>query len=164
MVTGIPINAQEIGASTGPGTIPVVVLAGLSMTHFIDRAHRARSPVSGLAYLAASLMGIAVLCQPSLASAAGRKAGGDTALSAVRGPSFVRRELPEPGLSAGGPVVLRGTRPTRPNAGQPRQGEAGEGYTAPGNEAFQPGPLCGSGWDAEYDFSGLNGTYFPAPQ
>jgi hypothetical protein len=62
-------------------------------------------------------------------------------------------------------VVLRGTLPTRPDAGQPPpdQSSCGE-YAAPGDEGFQPGPLYGSGWDTQFDYSGLSGTYFPAPQ
>jgi hypothetical protein len=73
-------------------------------------------------------------------------------------------------------VVLRGTRPPRPNASQssPDDGYAGannalqqgpsDPYQQRQNNTFQQVPLYGSGWDARYDFSGLSGTYFPAPQ
>jgi hypothetical protein len=73
----------------------------------------------------------------------------------------------------------RGTRPPRPNTSQFSPGDGGGGYAGSNNalqqgpsdpyqqrqnNTFQQVPLYGSGWDARYDFSGLSGTYFPAPQ
>jgi len=128
------------------------------------RAHRAGSAIRRLACLAAVLLGLAVLSRPNLADAAARKDRGEVALSAARGPALDRGEPAK--QSASGPVVvLRGTLPTRPSAGPPPAGESGgDEYAAPGNDAFQPGPLYGSDWDTRFDYSGLSGTYFPVPQ
>jgi len=128
------------------------------------RPYGARFPIRRLAWLAAVLLGFALLSRPTLADAAGRKDRGEVALSAARGPALDRGEPAK--RSAGGPVVvLRGTLPTRPSAGPPPAGESGgDEYAAPGNDAFQPGPLYGSDWDTRFDYSGLSGTYFPVPQ
>jgi len=75
--------------------------------------------------------------------------------------------------------MLHGTHPPRPNDSQLSPGDGGRGYAGSNNalqlspsdpyqqrqnNTFQQVPLYGSGWDARYDFSGLSGTYFPAPQ
>jgi hypothetical protein len=140
------------------------------------RTYTARSRVRRLACLIAILLGIAILSQPNLATANG-KGRGDTALPLMRGPGSGRSELSE--MPAGGSVVLRGTRPPRPNASQPFPGDGGEGYAVANNgiqqgpsnpyqqgqnNTFQQVPLYGSGWDSRYDFSGLSGTYFPVPR
>jgi hypothetical protein len=109
-------------------------------------------------------LGLAMPSRPSLAEAAAGQGHGDTALSAVRGPNFDRREVAKRSVS-GRVVVLRGTLPTSPSGGLPPPGESGgANYAAPGDETFQPGPLYGSGWDTQFDYSGLSGTYFPVPQ
>jgi hypothetical protein len=129
------------------------------------RAHRARFPIRGLARLTILFLGLAMLSRPGLADAAAAgKGGGRTTLSAMHGPGLDRREVAQ--QSASGPVVvLRGTLPTRPSDGPPPPGESGgDNYAAPGDETFQPGPLYGSGWDTQFDYSGLSGTYFPVPQ
>jgi len=138
------------------------------------RAHRACSRISGLACLTAVLGGVALLSQPNLADAADGQRGGATALSVMRGQGPDRSDLSE--VPAGGLVVLRGTRPPRPNASQfsPDDGYAGannalqQGPSDPfqqrQNNTFQQAPLYGWGWDGRYDFSGLSGTYFPVPQ
>jgi hypothetical protein len=123
------------------------------------RAHRARFQISGLA---AVLLGLAMLSGQNVADAAAGRGRGDTALAAVHGQSTDGREPAK--RPASQTVVLRGTLPTRPDAGQPPPGESGEEYAAPGDETFQPGPLYGSGWDTRFDYSGLSGTYFPVPQ
>ena len=124
-----------------------------------EGADRHRSRTNGLAWLAAVLLGLAVLSQQTpRASAAEPEAGANAALSAVRRSSLDRREPAE----QGGPVVLRGTRPATPNAGLPFPVGSGGDYAPPGNEAFQPVPLYGSGWDTQYDFDGLR--YVPTPQ
>lgn len=143
------------------------------------RASRVQSRISRLACRTAVLLGIAMLAHPNLVIAADGKAGGDAVSSVVRGPSFDRRELPEPEPSTGSAVLLRGTRPSKPNASQLPPAEAGAGY-AGANNAFQEGPsnpywqrqnntfqqspLSGSGWDTRYDYGGLSGTYFLVPQ
>jgi len=141
------------------------------------RAHRACSRISGLTCFTVVLLGIAVLSQPNLADAADGKGRGATALSVTPGPGPDRSDLSE--VPVGGPVVLRGTRPAKPNASPASAGEIGEGYAGANtalqqgpsdpfqqrqNNTFQQIPLYGSGWDGRYDFSGLSGTYFPAPQ
>ena len=135
------------------------------MTDFIANENEARwgperrsSRINGLARLAAVLLGIAVLAQQTRASAAEPKAAPDVALSAVRDSSLDQREPAE----QGGPVVLRGSRPVPPGAGLPFSAGSGGDYAPPGNEAFQPAPLYGSGWDTQYDFDGLR--YVPTPQ
>jgi len=128
------------------------------------RPYGARFPIRRLAWLAAVLLGFALLSRPTLADAAAAKDRGEAALSAARGPNLDRGEPAK--QSASGPVVvLRGTLPTRPSAGPPPAGESGDdGYAAPGYDSFQPGPLYGPGWDTQFDYSGLSGTYFPVPQ
>jgi hypothetical protein len=121
----------------------------------------AGSRISGLGYLAAGLVA-AMLCQPSLASAADRSASGDIALPVVRGPSLDRPEAPE--VSPGGTLVLRGTRPVSPIAGNPNAGQpypAASGTDAPAN-----GP-AGSlnttpGWDRRFDTGGLDTSAAPS--
>jgi hypothetical protein len=115
-----------------------------------------------------------LLSQLNLADAADGKRGGDTALSVMRGQGPDRSDLSE--VPAGGSVVLRGTRPPRPNASQfsPDDGYAGannalqqgpgDPYQQRQNNTFLQAPLYGWGWDGRYDFSGLSGTYFPVPQ
>jgi hypothetical protein len=109
---------------------------------------------------------MAMLSQPGLASAADRKARGDTALSVVRGPSVDQRELPE--LSPGGTVVLRGSRPVSPNAGNPNAGNstAGQPYPAASEAAAAPaGPAAplnaAPGWDRQFDMGGLDTSAAP---
>jgi hypothetical protein len=125
----------------------------------VSRAIAARSWITGLGYLAAGLM-MAMLSQPGLASAADRKARGDTALSVVRGPSVDQRELPE--LSPG-TVVLRGSRPVSPNAGN---STAGQPYPAASEaEAAAAGPAgplnAAPGWDRQFDMGGLDTSAAP---
>ena len=129
------------------------------------RAHRTRSQISGLACFTA-LLGIAMLSPLNVANAADGRGGGDTALSVMRGPGPDQSDL--------GSVVLRGTRPPRPNASQPSLGEGGGNarinnafqqgpsnpYDQRQNNTFQQGPLSGSGWDTRFDYGGLCGTYF----
>jgi hypothetical protein len=124
----------------------------------VDRAHRTGCPINRLACLAAILLGLATLTQPNLAAAAAGKGRGDTALPAARGPSSDGREPAR--RPASETVVLRGTLPTRPDAGPPPPGDSGDEYAAPDNEAFQPERPYGSGWDLQYDYSGLSGTYW----
>jgi hypothetical protein len=127
------------------------------------RPYGARFPIRRLAWLAAVLLGLAMLSRPTLADAAARKDRGEAALSAVHNPSFEGHERAK--RPASGPVVvLRGTLPERPRVGPPPPGENGDEYSAPGNDAFQPGPLYGSDWDTRFDYGGLSGTYFPVPQ
>jgi hypothetical protein len=128
------------------------------------RPYGARFPIRRLAWLAGVLLGFALLSRPTLADAAAAKDRGEAALSAARGPNLDRRERAKRSVS--GPVaVLRGTLPIRPRVGPPPPGENGDDeYAAPGNDAFQPGPLYGSDWDTRFDYGGLSGTYFPVPQ
>jgi hypothetical protein len=131
-----------------------------------NRAQRASARISGLAFITAVLLGIAIIPQPNLADAADGKGGDATALSVMRGPGS---DLP-----AGGSVVLRGTRPSQPSPGEAGEGNAATNsafqqgpsnpYQQRQNNTFQQGPLYGSGWDTRYDYRGLNGTYFPVPQ
>ena len=132
-----------------------------------SRANTARCRITGLGYLAAGLM-VAMLSQPGFASAADRKARGDTALSVVRGPSVDQRELPE--LSPGGTVVLRGSRSVSPNAGNPNAGNstAGQRYPAASEAdaaaaaAGPAGPLnAAPGWDRQFDMGGLDTSAAP---
>lgn len=64
--------------------------------------------------------------------------------------------------SAGGPVIIRGTRPEVPNVGRAALANAGGatpategafGFSA--NFGFQP-VLGGNGWDARYDYRGFD--------
>jgi hypothetical protein len=136
------------------------------------RAHGTRRSISGLVFLTVVLLSTAVLSQPNLADAADGKHGGATALSVMSGPGSDRSDFSE--VPVGGPVVLRGTRPAKPNTSPASPGEIGEGYaganTAPQqgsgdpyqqrqNNTFLQAPLYGWGWDGRYDFSGLNGVY-----
>jgi hypothetical protein len=121
----------------------------------------AGSRISGLGYLAAGLLA-AMLYQPSLATAADRSASGDIALPVVRGPSLDRPESPE--VSPGGTLVLRGTRPVSPSAGNPNAGQpypAASGTDAPAN-----GPAgslnTAPGWDRRFDTSGLDTSAAPS--
>ena len=127
-----------------------------------SRAIPARSWITGLGYLAAGLM-VAMLSQPGLADAADRKARGDTALSVVRGPSVDQRELPE--LSPGGTVVLRGSRPVSPNAGNSTAGRpypAASEAEAAAAAAGPAGPLnAAPGWDRQFDMGGLDTSAAP---
>jgi hypothetical protein len=123
------------------------------------RAHRARFQISGLA---AIFLGLAMLSGENVAAAAG-KGQGDAALAAVHGQRADRREPAK--RPASETVVLRGTLPARPDAGPPPPDQSGGGgYAAPGDEGFQLGPLYGSGWDTQFDYSGLSGTYYPVPR
>jgi hypothetical protein len=111
-----------------------------------------------LGYLTAGLA--AMLSQPFLASAADRSASGDIALPVVRGPSLDRRELPE--MSPGGTLVLRGTRPVSPSAGNPN---AGQPYPAASEVAANgpAGPLNSApGWDRRFDTGGLDTSAAPS--
>ena len=141
------------------------------------RAHGTRPSINGLACLTAVLLGIAVLSPLNPADAADGKGGGVTTFSVMPGRGPDRSDLSE--VPVGGPVVLRGTRPAKPNTSPASPGEIGEGY-AGANTALQQGsgdpyqqrqnntflqaPLYGWGWDGRYDFSGLSGVYFPVPQ
>ena len=119
----------------------------------------AGSRISGLGYLAAGLLA-AMLCQPSLAAAADRSASGDIALPVVRGPSSDRPEAPE--VSPGGTLVLRGTRPVSPSAGNPN---AGRPYPAASEAAANgpAGPLdTAPGWDRRFDTGGLDTSAAPS--
>jgi len=119
----------------------------------------AGSRISGLGYLAAGLLA-AMLCQPSLAAAADRSASGDIALPVVRGPSSDQRESPE--VSPGGTLVLRGTRPVSPSAGNPN---AGQPYPAASEAAANgpPGSLNTTpGWDRRFDTGGLDTSAAPS--
>jgi hypothetical protein len=108
------------------------------------------------------LLGLALLSGQNPADAAAGKGQGDTALAAAHGQSSDGRESAK--RPASEVVVLRGTLPARPDAGQPPPVESDDAYAAPADEVFQPGPLYGSGWDTQFDYSGLSGTYFPGPQ
>jgi hypothetical protein len=138
------------------------------------RVHGTR-PSIGLVCLTVVLLGVGT--QPNLADAADGKGRGATASSVTPAPGPDRSDLSE--VPVGGPVVLRGTRPAKPNASPASPGEIGEGY-AGANTALQQGPsdpyqqrqnntflqapLYGWGWDGRYDLSGLSGVYFPVPQ
>jgi len=126
-----------------------------------SRANNARCRIAGLGYLATGLLA-AMLSQPILASAADRSASGDIALAVVRGPSLDQRESSE--VSPGGTLVLRGTRPVSPSAGNPNAGQpypAASGTDAPAN-----GPAgslnTAPGWDRRFDTGGLDTSAAPS--
>jgi hypothetical protein len=128
----------------------------------VDRAREARRPVRRLACFAVALLGLALLSGQNPADAAAGKGAGDTALAAAPSQTSNGRESAK--RSASEVVVLRGTLPAPPDAGQPPPVGSADAYAAPGDEGFQLGPLYGSGWDTRFDYSGLSGTYFPVPQ
>jgi len=123
-----------------------------------SRANAARCRIARLGYLTAGLA--AMLSQPILASAADRSASGDIALPVVRGPSLDQRESSE--VSPGGTLVLRGTRPVSPSAGNPN---AGPPYPAASEAAANgpAGPLNATpGWDRRFDTGGLDTSAAPS--
>ena len=128
----------------------------------VYQAREARRPIRRLACFAVALLGFALLSGQNPADAADDKGQGDTALAAAPSQSSDGREPAKRPVSA--VVVLRGTLPARPDAGQPPPVESADAYAAPADEGFQLGPLYGSGWDTRFDYSGLSGTYFPVPQ
>jgi hypothetical protein len=98
------------------------------------------------------VLGLALLSGQNPADAAAGKGPGDTALAAApRQTSDGRESAKSVKRSASEVVVLRGTLPARPHAGQPPPVESADAYAAPGDEVFQPGPLYGSGWDTQFD-------------
>jgi hypothetical protein len=124
-----------------------------------SRANTARCRIAGLGYLTAGLLS-AMLSPPILASAADPSASGDIAFPVVRGPSLDRRESPE--VSPGGTLVLRGTRPVSPSAGNPN---AGRPYPAASEAAANgpAGPLDTTpGWDRRFDTGGLDTSAAPS--
>ena len=138
------------------------------------RAHEARSQISGLACLIAVLLTVALISLSNLAEAADDKEGGAITFSVLRGPGSDRSDVSE--VPPGDSVVLRGTRPPKPDASNTSSGVDGEGFAGTNNaiqqrpsnpyeqrqnNTFQPGPIYGSGWDTRYDYSGLTGVYYP---
>lgn len=137
-------------------------------------AHEARSQISGLACLTAVLLAVAMISQSNLAAAADGKDGGAITFSVIRGAGSDRSDGSE--VPAGGSVVLRGTRPPKADASETSSIMGGEGFAGANNafqqgptnpyqqrqnNTFHPGPLYGSGWDTQYDYSGLSGVYYP---
>jgi hypothetical protein len=125
-----------------------------------------RFPIARLGCLTAVLLGLATLCQPSLANAADDSSAG----------AHVQSSRVEPGASpevaAGGTIVLRGSRsavapntnppstnPPNTNPGAPNRN--GEGYVSSNNApaaALSPSV----GWDRDLDVSGFdNGVPVP---
>jgi len=134
------------------------------------RKHRKHSAFAGLALLVAAPLSIGSLLQLNRAIAAEVKGDSDTAAAAVPLPGSERSLVREP--SAGGSLVIRGTRPELISAEGPAPAGAGRpnfvgggygpagyspwGYGPPGNLGFRPLPLSGYGWNYEYDYGGLN--------
>src|SRR5437868_6901434 len=113
--------------------------------------------------VAAVLLGIAGLCDPTLATAAEAKGGpaapmmmhraGEAAPAAPRRVVVERREIRQ--VAQGGPVVLRGTRPANPNPAPAPPGASGEGIgSTSGGPAGALPP--GAGSDPTLDSSGLS--------
>ena len=127
------------------------------------RPNTASAQIKTCGRLTAMLLGIAGLCDPSLATAADAKGGpaapmmmhraGEAAPAAPRRVVVVeRRETRQ--VAQGGPVVLRGTRPANPNPAPTPPGASGEGY---GSTSGPPGAfLPGAGFDPTLDSSGLS--------
>jgi len=108
---------------------------------------RAKEATYRIAFLTGLLLSMAMLLQPTIATAD----DGDAATVTIPRPA------PDTGLrepSSSGLVVIRGTRPaTQPrNVGSERD-RAPISYTG-----FRSVPLYGSGWDTEYNSNGLDYT------
>ena len=108
---------------------------------------RAKEATYRIAFLTGLLLSMAMLLQPTIATAD----DGDAATVTIPRPS-TDTGLREP--SSSGLVVIRGTRPaTQPrNVGSERD-RAPISYTG-----FRSVPLYGSGWDTEYNSNGLDYT------
>src|SRR5437764_1283024 len=118
------------------------------------RPNTASAQIKTCGRVAAVLLGIAGLCDPSLATAAEAKGGpaapmmmhraGEAAPPAPRRVVVERRETRQ--VAQGGPVVLRGTRPANPNPAPAPLSVTGEGV---GSTLGGPGPalLPGAGSD-----------------
>ena len=112
-----------------------------------SRVHGGSRRIEGRGRLTAVLLGIAGLCDPSLAGAA------DVLTAAP--PSNI--ESPgSPEIAAGGTVVLRGSRP-KPSPGLPAFEGSGTGYQSTGNGPASALPPR-LGWDRDYDTSGFDRT------
>ena len=108
--------------------------------------------------LAASVVVLMLLLLP--AKAAEPNGAGDAALVAAPANGVDKNGLREP--SAGGPLVLRGTRPEIPKVERataanavPPAPAADTTYGFSANLGFQPG-LAGNGWNAQYDYRGFD--------
>ena len=118
----------------------------------IQKARR----LAGFAALAGILISLPLLP----AKAAEANGAGDAALLAAPPTGADKNGLREP--SAGGPLVLRGTRPeilkveqgTAANAVPPAPA-ADTTYGFSANVGFQPS-LAGNGWNAQYDYRGFD--------
>jgi hypothetical protein len=115
--------------------------------------------------IAAILAGGAMLLPLCSAAAADGKGDGDAALVAAPPAGADKTGLREP--SAGGPLIVRGTRPELPapdrltptSGGRPTPASDGAyGFSA--NSGFQP-TLTGTGWNPQYDYSGLTPPVTP---
>jgi hypothetical protein len=120
-----------------------------------------RFPIARLGCLTAVLLGLATLCQQSLANAADDSSAG----------AHVQSSRVEPGASpevaAGGTIVLRGSRSAvAPNTNPPNINPAapnrnGEGYVS-SNSAPAAALSPSVGWDRDLDVSGFdNGVPVP---
>jgi hypothetical protein len=123
----------------------------------VRQAHiqQARS-FAGFAALAGTLMVLPLLP----AKSAEANGAGDAALLAAPPTGADKNGLREP--SAGGPLVLRGTRPEIPKVERsatanavPPAPLADTTYGFWANLGFQPG-LTGNGWNTQYDYRGFD--------
>jgi hypothetical protein len=108
----------------------------------------------------AALAAILVTLPLPPAEAAEANGAGDAALVAAPPAGADKNGLREP--SAGGPLVLRGTRPEIPRVERttaanavPPAPAADTTYGFSANLGFQPG-LAGNGWNAQYDYRGFD--------
>jgi hypothetical protein len=116
---------------------------------------KARFPMTAVGCLTAVLLGLATLCQPSLANAADDSSAGAPVQSSRVEPGA------SPEVATGGTIVLRGSRSAvAPNTNPPSTSPAapnrnGEGYVSSNNApagALSPGV----GWDRDLDVSGFD--------
>jgi len=115
-------------------------------------ANGARFPLPGPGCLAASLLAIALLCQPNPAAAADGKGASLTISPVLRGDADDRGTEPE--VAPGGTLVLRGTRAVNP-APPPNPTDRTQAAAVVTNGPAAPVGYS-AGWDQRYDYSGLN--------
>jgi hypothetical protein len=116
-------------------------------------ANGTRFPLPGPGCLAASLLAIALLCQPNPAAAADGKGASLTVSPVLRGDVDDRGAEPE--VAPGGTLVLRGTRPVNPSPAPPNPGDRTQGAGVVTNGPAAPVGYA-PGWDQRYDYSGLD--------
>jgi hypothetical protein len=118
---------------------------------------RAKEATYRIAFLTGLLLSMAMLLQPTIATAD----DGDAATVTIPRPS-TDTGLREP--SSSGLLVIRGTRPVSPTAARSPNARNERNPIPASYGGFQPVPLYGSGWNTDYNLNGLDYTPWNAAQ